>query len=255
MELRIDAFTTPKMGAKVEHNDDAFGPLSGRYSLTSSGLRVAIVDGATEGLLSRLWSHHIAENLSQGWGARVAWDKVVSTWSARKQTYVEQRERDGRPLQWYEEPGLQKPALATWLRGGVFARRDGSCRVTLRSVGDCCVFRPRNSSHFPPWRTEDFNCTPILASSDQAFGGLEIQRACWDDLRPGEGLYFATDALAQWIVQQLEQDRPPWRQLGLLDPARSGEFVRWVEERKEAGEMKDDDVTLLRIRIGTTCCE
>ena len=53
---------------------------------------------------------------------------------------------------------------------------------------------------------------------------------------------LATDALAAWFLRQTEHDDRPWEQLRGLT---SEQFDDLVENLRKAGEMRNDDVTLV----------
>jgi hypothetical protein len=69
-------------------------------------------------------------------------------------------------------------------------------------------------------------------------------------LAPEDRLFLASDALADWILstaQRPEEAPRLWRMLsGLYHPHA---FRRLVEDRRAAREMKNDDVTLLRVHL------
>jgi hypothetical protein len=68
------------------------------------------------------------------------------------------------------------------------------------------------------------------------------------DLRVGDVLFLATDALAHWMVQRDEQDpHRLWTALSVLD--HDYLFAQLVSQARAAQEMKNDDVTLLRVQV------
>jgi len=65
----------------------------------------------------------------------------------------------------------------------------------------------------------------------------------------GDVLLMATDALAKWLLTQLEQQRTEWNMLlSLNDPRR---FADFVEKQRLRNQMKivDDDTTLVVIPL------
>ena len=54
-----------------------------------------------------------------------------------------------------------------------------------------------------------------------------------------------TDALAQWFLQKFEDRRKPWQDL--RDIESNDHLARLVETLRHAGQMRNDDVTLVRI--------
>jgi hypothetical protein len=71
------------------------------------------------------------------------------------------------------------------------------------------------------------------------------------DLADGDLLYVATDAFAQWMVETIGRDhRSLWNALAQLDHPDT--FRTLVADRRRAGEMNNDDVTLLRAQVVAT---
>jgi hypothetical protein len=58
---------------------------------------------------------------------------------------------------------------------------------------------------------------------------------------------MATDALAQWILGQLEQKQTDWLLLLSLRDQRS--FAAFVDEQRQNNQLQDDDTTLLVVQL------
>jgi hypothetical protein len=63
----------------------------------------------------------------------------------------------------------------------------------------------------------------------------------------GTAFYLMTDALSCWFLRECEWGREPWRILNDLGTHEG--FAKLVGDLRAAGDMKNDDVTLLRIDI------
>jgi hypothetical protein len=61
-----------------------------------------------------------------------------------------------------------------------------------------------------------------------------------------------TDALAKWFLEQVEVCGRPWQELdGLLQaPTPQPAFEEWVTTLRDAGRLRNDDVTLMLINYG-----
>ena len=125
------------------------------------------------------------------------------------------------------------------------------------ALGDTVLFHVRAGrliTTFPPMRAGEFGSHPA---------GLHTQRSSLDDmtehllagsgvLAAGDFLFAATDAMADWILRAAGRDEAKvWETLaGLVHP---DVFARLVsDQRKEqdaAKRMKNDDVTLMRLRM------
>jgi len=113
-------FSLPKFGNEVHENEDAYyirnpcKPIGGYY-------RFSLADGATEAYLSKKW----AEMLVQSFGESESLidednfpdfiNTVLDSFNAWKSRYPEEREADGKPLQWNEEARLREGSDATFL--------------------------------------------------------------------------------------------------------------------------------------------
>lgn len=69
-----------------------------------------------------------------------------------------------------------------------------------------------------------------------------------DQWEPEDRFYFATDALACWILKQHEKENSPWNKLASFDAVSAPEeFAEFVESMRGAGEMRNDDTTLVSV--------
>jgi hypothetical protein len=65
-----------------------------------------------------------------------------------------------------------------------------------------------------------------------------------------EDLFFLmTDALACWFLKEREQGNKPWHILRDLDTQGQASFKQFVSDLRTQQQMKNDDVTLVRIDI------
>ena len=147
---------------------------------------------------------------------------------------------------------LQTGASATFL--GLLLDRESNTWHAA-AIGDTCLLlfrrdrsgtlQPRFSfplgssagfSDRPPLLTSNGNNMAVLAPYFRFKNG---------SLRHGDVLMMATDALAQWLLSQFEQQQTTWNILpSLTDPRR---FAELVEKGRQSGDMVDDDTTLVVI--------
>jgi hypothetical protein len=62
-----------------------------------------------------------------------------------------------------------------------------------------------------------------------------------------------TDALAKWFLEQVEVCGQPWQDLDRLlqAPVPQAAFEEWVTTLRDAGRLRNDDVTMMLIdRVG-----
>jgi hypothetical protein len=258
MQTTVIALCLPKAGNRADECEDALYPAAGGVRV-GARLRFAVADGASEALLSGPW----AALLTRHYGRRPAGDdldawfqRAHERWARWLRRYLHQRERRGRPVQWFEEPGLEAGAFAALL--GLTLRadgEDGAGEWEALALGDSCLFQTRGgalTAGFPAVGSADLGSRPLLLASRparnaRALDALATARGQW---QVGDRFYLMTDALAHWWLREHEAGRAPWAQLDRsCGPRRSRSFPRWVETRRRRRELRNDDIALLRIEI------
>jgi hypothetical protein len=224
-------------------------------------LCAAVADGASESLLAGVWAADLVTRFtSPGASTELATvlREAADGWNARLAEYIAGREAVGRPIQWYEEPGLAKGAYATIV--GLHLA-DSVCTYSEEgpfrawALGDACLFQIRDDAvrtSFPISDADAFGNTPDLAPSCPVDFSLVQQHvvAVQGRWRSGDAFYLATDAMAQWFLATAALGEQPWKLLGDLGTADGPtDFNTWVEERRLVGALRNDDTTLLRIDI------
>jgi hypothetical protein len=125
------------------------------------------------------------------------------------------------------------------------------------ALGDTLLFHIRAGrmiAAFPPMGPDDFGTLPDGVHTSPASLDKMTERllAGGGVLEAGDFLFAATDAMAQWILRAIEHDEAKvWDALTTL--AHPDVFARLVEdqrrEQNSAKRMKNDDVTLMRLRM------
>jgi hypothetical protein len=237
---------------------------------------VAVADGATESMLSRLWAGMIAEGFATVPNSlgdpRFFAEKALalaSRWPAVVDAYIAEREHVANPLRWYERAGIGKGAFATvlalqlWMeqgdlhgteeRRGQDARGE-SCVIggwTCAALGDTCLFRVRGGQldvSFPVTHSGDFDRSPALLGSLDARRQVIVDHVQLAEgtVVQGDDFFVCTDALACWFLGKAEEGGRPWEALRDLD---EDKFTDWVSGMREGREMRNDDVTLVHIDV------
>jgi hypothetical protein len=67
-------------------------------------------------------------------------------------------------------------------------------------------------------------------------------------LLPGDEIWLATDALSAWIVQELQSVRGHQHPATSILPQAGQEIVTFLNDLRSQSRMKNDDVTLVRLR-------
>jgi hypothetical protein len=257
----MEAFLTPlqvqKGGNAVgEYEDAYYPPDNGRRE--GPELRFAIADGASEGMLSGAWANILVRVHCQfDWlcgSVEQFLESAYGDWSSFTSEYL--KDREGRhPVQWYEEPGFQEGAFSTLLGltlTGSSTRRGGEWAAL--AVGDSCVFQVRGGAlvkKFPMEQSSDFNSRPVLLASNPARNDPALGAVRWagGTFEAGDAFYLMTDALARWSLKEDEDGRNPWARLRDFGPGDAPAFDRWIDGLRQAKEMRNDDITLIRIDL------
>ena len=266
MLANVATFSIAKRDCPLEECEDAswVGPDGTEFGeFEGKSLRVVISDGASESLLARRWAKRLSATFGTAnsptrtaRGFLAAYRAAVNEWSDELVEYMADRESRGVPIQWYEEPGLEKGAHATLLAVEFIEATDAtppSWRAV--AVGDSCLFQVRNEqlhASFPMQDADDFSYQPPLLSSRGGDDSV-IRRhvkSCAGDWDHEDTFYVVTDALAAWFLRSAGAGGRPWEPLRDLNTSDFEiDFETWVNEQRDQGDMHDDDTTLVRVDV------
>jgi hypothetical protein len=266
MNIEYSHFWLPKAGNLPSVCEDAFFPYKFPFEIISHNQkyqRYAIADGASTAYLSGLW----ATVLVDGFGSyenditNTNFLNLIQTlildenWNPRLADYIKKREDEGKPLSWYDEMALQNGAASTLLEIS-FSLEEDKIRdnFSALAIGDSCLFQIRNDelvTKFPLNNSADFDNSPLLISSDpkrnvhiqEKIAYLENQSVI-----TGDQFFLMTDALASWFFQEHEKGDSPWEVIGERAGDKSS-FADWIEQLRENKLMRNDDVTLMILKI------
>lgn len=216
--------------------------------------RAAVADGASESAFAREW----AKILTDGFVARhldlasLDEDALLEWLKPAQDEWHECVPWDRIP--WHGETKARSGAFATLLGLSIGAASDDCERLTWQAiaVGDCCLFvihEDRLQQSFPLETADEFDNYPSLVSSNRS-----ASKGLWDAVRSTSGecvsgdiLILASDAIACWFLARLEDGEEPMETLMELEEAN---WADWVDEQREAGVMRNDDMTLLIVEVG-----
>jgi hypothetical protein len=253
MDAYLKAFWLPKEGSTEGEYEDAFLPCEARGYPIRKRQRFAIADGATETSFSRLW----AQLLVRGFVRRAL--AVPPTMEQLKPLQERWRSKvGGKSLPWYAEEKMSYGAFAALL-GLELSEEEGEAGTVRNwqatAAGDCCLVQVRDNAivdTFPFADSSAFNSRPDLLASLTAFNGPqnELVKTAHGTWRGDDTFFLMTDALACWFFKQVEIGNRPWVSLSNLDHQElANTFPEFVEDLRDNMEMKNDDVTLMRIDI------
>ncbi|MFI5618171.1 hypothetical protein [Streptomyces sp. NPDC051567] len=277
--LDVQRFLVPKTGNSPEECEDAIGV---SWSPDASSLFAAVSDGASESLLAGAWARQLVHGAvasmaaaddepgdgQDGLSGSFVEDllaRTVDQWDGYIAEYQEERATHGRPIAWYEQPGLEKGAFATLAAVHVrAASADPKDPEAVRpwtwrafALGDSCLFHLRGGrliTSSPITDGHGFGITPQLLGSRNRDAALITERASTTTggLRAGDELLLSTDALAAWLLSHPEiSSDQAGKQLGKLADLDEESFTEWVQNERNRSRMRNDDVALIRVRVKT----
>jgi hypothetical protein len=258
MQLQRVIFSVPKGGSRPDEWEDgaAAAPAGRGRGGDPPLLRFAVADGATETYESRRWVELLIWSFMSAdagggpnWpelerGAMSAWFKAVQEqWWAAAPTAAD----------YIEQVKLSQGTLATFVGGELRGLDTPTPSWHAVALGDSVLFHVRDGrllDQLPRLRAADFASTPEgISTRRERLGPMGEQLLLRDGrLEPGDFIFVATDAFAQWMLSRLEAGDPDlWR--ALAEMAHPSVFSQLVAAERRAMAMKDDDVTLMRIRL------
>ncbi|MEI8374269.1 MAG: hypothetical protein WCJ35_15710 [Planctomycetota bacterium] len=278
MPMNSYAFWLARRGnSSAEYEDASAGnDAAGRY---------AVADGATESCFAGLWARLLVEGFVNG-AACEAEPWIASLPALQEQWDADVR---GRNLPWYAEPSVKQGAFATFLGFMLtdsplpYSGEGPGVRASYHwqaiAVGDTCLFHTRGTAllrAFPLEYSNQFDNAPKLVGSRMFAQDIRNRQKLWADGQgqPGDRLWTMTDALAHWCLAEHEAGGNPWSEMesllppspvpgrgaggeGVNLPSPSGRgaggegnsFTQWIEGLRDSGRLRNDDVTLLAIRL------
>jgi serine/threonine protein phosphatase PrpC len=250
LALSIRVQWLPKAGNHDDEYEDAAWP-ERSLATTQPVVRCAVADGATESAFAGMWARQLVRAYGSGaLDGEEWWHGLAREQTAWRAAVV------ARPLSWYAEEKARSGAFAALLGvtfGEEASNESGGERAwQALAMGDCALFQVRDDAlltSFPAGDAGFFTNRPLLIGS--AFGSNaalteHIQRTS-GALQPGDRLYLVSDALGHWWLQAVERGATPWNEVDNALARRRRGFSSWVDSLRRGGQMRNDDVTLLRV--------
>src|SRR5580698_2317717 len=258
MQLQVVTFSEVKDGnAPDEWQDGASGGVAGDGTGTA---RFIVLDGATGAFDAVRWVDQLATSFVPPPGAdhagprleraalRAWFERMQEQWAADVPAFDSDIEREK-----FRKVG----SFATFL-GFEITGLDGPEPVWRAvALGDTVLFHVRASrliTTFPPLGPEDFGTLPDGVHTSPASLDKMTERLLLGGgvLEAGDFLFAATDAMAQWILRTIQHgEAKVWDTLTTL--AHPDVFAQLIaDQRKEqdgSRRLKNDDVTLMRLRM------
>jgi len=248
VELDVEVFALPKLGARAEEYEDA-ASATGRFHLSGSNFSFAIADGATEASFSGLWARLLVDGYTSD--STIAPLMDIVTRAAEKWT----KNVGMRALPWYAEQKAASGAFAALLGLKVEASLDAEREQIVffaEAVGDCCLIHVRGGAFltaFPLDRSDDFNSNPSLLATRAELNCEDQIHRTSGSCNPDDMLLLMSDAIARWFLAESENGGQPWEQIRDLETSEGLLFEDLVCTLRASRVLKNDDTTLMRITI------
>jgi hypothetical protein len=250
LRVRVCSLWLPKAGNQPHEYEDALWPARSTIRVSRT-VRCAVADGATEASFSGLWAGMLVRAFGRGQiRSRKFLDALVPLQAAWW------NEVSQKPLPWYAEEKLRSGAFSSLLGLTLTeARGDEAVGWSAIAVGDSCVFVVREGelvSSFPIQSSDCFDNRPHLISSGPA-RNAKLETVLHRDSgqgMTGDTFYLLTDALACWFLARYEEGNDPWATLNSVGQGGSQKsFAQWMTNERRENRIRNDDVTMLRIRL------
>jgi hypothetical protein len=250
MKVTVRSLWAPKAGNSRQQYEDAFWPSWHNREAQARLFRFAVADGATEAAFSRLWALLLV--LLYCGSNRLlpeAVEERAKLWS---------RAVFARPLPWFAVEKAQRGSFSSLLGltlQDLPADTASHGSWTAFAVGDSCLFQLRGAELVKSWpiaNSEHFGLHPLLISTNPT-----KNERIWSALNDcnltgswcsGDQFLLMTDALAVWYLSSIEAGA----EVDCILPDSSctdTQFADWLAELRLHGEIRNDDVTLVRILI------
>lgn len=223
--------------------------------------RFAVADGASTSFIPGLWARLLVERFRDAGPDEArslvtkegGWPQWLRTparrWRAGAEDTVAAASERKRVLLHNRLVG-EDSAAATFI--GVRVDPSGGAWQAA-AVGDSCLFHLRGGGlelSFPLAASGEFDATPDCLFSNRFDVPPPLHFAS-GDLREGDVLLLATDAMAKWLLRQHEAGPAVWRAAldVVLDETRPNGVPSLVERLRKDGAALDDDVGLLVVAM------
>lgn len=258
MNYSINSSWLPKEGNTLLEYEDALYPkIMGSFE--QEQVTVAVSDGASESMLSGTWAEFLVRLCCKESSCfdnfNVFINRSCRGWKLWLKSYIKLRERNLKPIQWYEEPGINAGAFASLLCLQLHSEKDDETNWDAIALGDSCLFQVRDNeliTSFPIASSTQFDNRPYLLSSNPIYNthiSNHVKRLTgqWEK---NDSFFLMTDALAAWFFKQVEDGETPW--ISILDSTTTNyvqpleELVKYLRER---GTIRNDDISVIRLDL------
>lgn len=254
------AAVAQKAGASPEECEDRFSVTGTEaFSRGAGPCRAAVSDGAGDSLFSGEWADLLAQGYCREGPPDADDDESLNRWLAPLRE-AWRAAANAQPLPWYAEAKRAQGAWATLLGLTIHPAGPVPASGTWEAfaLGDSCLFQVREDTlicAFPLARSDDFSSRPVLLPTrplppDESLAPHLRHGHNGGTWKVGDEFYLMTDALAAWFLSERKAGRSPWQWLRPLGTEREPmPFPALVEALRGSGKLRDDDTTVVRLRL------
>lgn len=253
LSVKWHAATVSKSCNSIVENEDAFSPhLQDGEVIDLDFFQCALSDGATRSSFAGDFANILVQNCIQSQKVERLNQVIRSTQQSWHQLL------EAKNLPWHAQEKVKEGAYATllWLQFFPKGTNHILWNNTWRAIaiGDSCLFQFRKDKiikAIPLESSREFNNHPKLVSSHLH---SNVGRDDWEttgNWDTGDDFFLATDALAKWTFQVLEQNHNPAFIFKdkLTRRSKDNFFAEWISQLRRNGEIRDDDTTLIWIKV------
>lgn len=247
------AASIPKSSNRLDENEDAYSPDLYNGEIKSTDFfQCALSDGATRSSFAGVFARYIVDTCSSSQKTDSFKDIIRQS---RTMWHSQIKAQD---LPWHAQEKVKEGAYATLLWLQFFPK--GTNHILWNNywravaIGDSCMFQFRKEKHIkslPVKHSNDFNNHPALISShykSTLFVEDWESSGSWEE---GDDFFLVSDALAKWTMKLIEMEKTPSTIFKdrLTRRVKENHFQDWIYQLRYNGEIKDDDTTLIWIKV------
>jgi serine/threonine protein phosphatase PrpC len=243
LKYKFKSFSVAKLGNNEEENEDSvLLPDTNDKEFVNA----AISDGATESSFSKEWSKLLVEHYTYRSFSKdnlpETIKQIAGCWS---------KVTSSKDLLWYAQQKLETGAFATFIGLTI------NCKEKILecvAIGDSTMFLIRKDRllfSFPITSSQQFGNTPKLFATNNKYqtefeNSVEYAKV---HVEAGDLIVLASDAIAEWICKKIEKNNTYYRTIKKLMDKPIVEFDSWLNVERHSGKIKNDDTTILLIKI------
>ena len=249
MDNEIIAFSLPKIGEAEKNIQDSFDSSPERKL-------AAMSDGAGSSLYPRKWADILVQSFCKSQenpieSIKISCQEWLKPLQEEWRQYYLEKVRSSNRKWWTGGSSTKDHGSATFIGLSFQDEENDSEKGKWQAVavGDSCLFKLESNTQkltaFPINDSQKFkSVTPCLASlPEYKSSPPNFHEGCYED---GDIFLLTTDALAQWLLADYENNGDEWKQIFAIKER--DEFVSLITQLRQNKLIKNDDTTVALIK-------